>query len=93
MFFVLSKVIALALYPSNVLIGIGLIGAMLMATRWRRIGGRLAAASLVLLAIAGFAPLGRILAAPLEDRFPPWAFSGPAPAGIVVLGGAIDPTL
>jgi uncharacterized SAM-binding protein YcdF (DUF218 family) len=93
MFFVLSKILALALYPSNVLIALGLIGVVLMATRWRRIGRRLAAVSLVLLAVVGFAPFGRLLAAPLEDRFPPWTFAGPAPAGIIVLGGAIDPTL
>jgi uncharacterized SAM-binding protein YcdF (DUF218 family) len=93
MFFALSKVLALAIFPSNILIGIGLIGVVLMATRWRCAGRRIAAVSLVLLSVAGFSPVGRLLAAPLEDRFPSWTFSGPPPAGIIVLGGAIDPSL
>jgi uncharacterized SAM-binding protein YcdF (DUF218 family) len=47
---------------------------------------------MVVLAIAGFSPLGAILLQPLENRFPPPADLA-APAGIVVLGGAIDPDL
>ena len=90
MFFVLSKTIGIMLLPTNFLIGVGLLGAILLATRFalawpqaadrfRRVAGDLrifAARKLVLY--------------PLELRFPPWDAARGAPDGIVVLGGAID---
>jgi uncharacterized SAM-binding protein YcdF (DUF218 family) len=90
-FFTLSKILAFFTVPSNLLVLLGLIGLALTATRLARIGRWLAAAAIILFAIAGVGPLGKALIKPLEDRFPPFdAGSGP-PAGIVVLGGAIDP--
>jgi uncharacterized SAM-binding protein YcdF (DUF218 family) len=93
MFFVLSKTAAYLLLPSNLLIGIGCAGVILVATRLRTTGVRLSAISLVLLALAGFLPLGNLLARPLEARFPPWDARGIAPAGVIVLGGEISPGL
>jgi uncharacterized SAM-binding protein YcdF (DUF218 family) len=93
LFFVLSKTIGYALLPTNFLIGIGLIGAILLATRWAHLGRRLLVASIVLLAICGFSPLGIWLLYPLEAQFPAWDAARGAPDGIVVLGGAIDPDL
>jgi uncharacterized SAM-binding protein YcdF (DUF218 family) len=93
MFFILSKTVAFLLLPSNLLIVLGLIGLALMATRFRRGGLRMALASLLLLALLGFSPLGGILAHTLESRFPPWDPARGAPDGIVVLGGGIASTL
>lgn len=93
MFFVLSKTIGIALLPANFLIGIGLLGAILLATRLAGFGRRLLITSAVLLAVCGFSPLGDLLLHPLEARFPPWDPSRGAPDGIVVLGGAIDADL
>ena len=62
MFFVLSKTLGVALLPANFLIGIGLLGAILLATRWARLGRKLLVASVVLLAICGFSPLGNCAA-------------------------------
>ncbi len=93
MFFALSKTIGIALLPDNFLIGIGLFGAILLATRWARLGRRLLVVSAVLIAICGFSPLGNLLLYPLEARFPPWDPARGAPDGIVVLGGAIDSDL
>jgi uncharacterized SAM-binding protein YcdF (DUF218 family) len=90
MFFILSKTAAFLLLPSNLLIGLGVVGIVLMATRFRRAGWRLTVASLVLLAVLGFSPLGALLGHALESRFPPWDATGGAPDGIVVLGGAIS---
>ena len=90
MFFVLAKVLGFFALPSNFLISLGLLGAVLMATRYARTGRRLAAASVVLLAIAGWSPLGNALMLPLEERFPPWDAARGAPTGIISLGGAID---
>jgi uncharacterized SAM-binding protein YcdF (DUF218 family) len=81
------------LMPVNFLIGIGLLGALLLVTRWDRFGRVLLVASVLLLALCGFSPIGRLLILPLEDRFPPWDPAHGAPDGIVVLGGAIDPDL
>ena len=93
MFFILSKTAAFLLLPSNFIITIGLLGVLLLATRFKRAGRRIATTSLVLLALLGFSPLGLMLASALESRFPPWDPSRGPPDGIVVLGGAIAPVL
>jgi uncharacterized SAM-binding protein YcdF (DUF218 family) len=81
------------LLPTNLLIGLGLAGALLLATRFARLGRKLMVVSLVLLAICGFSPLGNLVLYPLEQRFPPWDAARGAPDGIVVLGGPIDADL
>lgn len=93
MFFVLSKTLGIMLLPTDFLIGIGLVGALLLATRFARLGRKLLIASVVLLAVCGFSPLGNLLLYPLEQRFPSWDPTRGAPDGIVVLGGAIDADL
>ncbi|HLX14749.1 MAG TPA: YdcF family protein [Bradyrhizobium sp.] len=93
MFFFLSKTLGIVLLPANFLIGAGVVGAILLFTRLAHLGRKLVTVSVVLLAICGFSPLGKLLLYPLEQRFPPWDESRGAPDGIVVLGGAIDPEL
>ena len=93
MFFVLSKTLGIMLLPTNFLIGVGLLGAILLATRFASLGRKLLIASIALLAICEFSPLGKCLLYPLESRFPPWDAARGAPDGIVVLGGSIDPDL
>jgi uncharacterized SAM-binding protein YcdF (DUF218 family) len=92
-FFVLSKTVGYLMMPSNLLMAIGLIGLVLLFTRFRRLASWLIVTSLVLIAAVGYSPLGRILLLPLEERFPPWNASRAAPDGIVVLGGAISPDI
>ena len=89
-FFALSKTIGILLLPINLLIVLGVLGVLLLVTRWARLGRFALAASMLLLALCGFSPLGNLLMYPLETRFPPWDASHGAPDGIVVLGGAID---
>jgi len=90
LFFGLSKTIGILLLPINLLIVLGVLGVLLLVTRWARFGRLLLAASMLLLALCGFSPLGNMLIYPLETRFPPWDASHGAPDGIVVLGGGID---
>ena len=71
LFFVLSKTIGVMLLPANFLIGIGLLGAILLATRWFSLGRKLVVASVLLLAICAFSPFGSWVLYPLESRFPP----------------------
>jgi uncharacterized SAM-binding protein YcdF (DUF218 family) len=97
LFFVLSKTFGVMLLPTNFFIGLGLIGTLLLITRFARLGRRLLVISVVLLAICGFSPLGNWLIYPLENRFPTWdaardAARG-APDGVIVLGGPIDADL
>src|SRR5690349_7407455 len=90
LFFVLSKTVGFMLLPTNFLIGLGVIGALLLLTRYARLGRRLMAAALILLAVCGFSPLGYVLLYPLEQRFPPWDPARGAPDGILILGASID---
>ena len=93
MFFSVSKVTGFFALPSNLLIVLALVGVVLMSTRLARCGRRVTVAAVLLLAIAGLSPLGNALVRPLEQRFPPWTPGTGEPTGIVVLGGAISPTL
>src|ERR1044072_1973123 len=90
MFFVLAKTAGFFSAPSNVLILLGLIGLLLMATRFARAGRRLAGFAVVGLAICGLTPLGNAIILPLESRFPPYDPARGAPTGIISLGGALD---
>jgi uncharacterized SAM-binding protein YcdF (DUF218 family) len=93
-FFVLSKTFGFFTVPSNVLMTIGLVGLVLLCTqRFRQLASWLVVTSLVLIAFAGYSPLGNMLMLPLEQRFPPWDPAHGPPAGIVVLGGAIEPDI
>jgi uncharacterized SAM-binding protein YcdF (DUF218 family) len=91
MFFILSKTAGFVAYPSNAIAMLGLLGLVVLATRFRRAGVWLMAVSLMLLAIAGWSPLANIVIQPLEQRFPPWDASRGPPDGIIVLGGSISP--
>lgn len=94
MFFVLSKVGWWLVDPGNVLL-LGLVAgaALLLFQPTRRWGRRLillvAAVSLVVAVV----PIGRPMLAYLEARFPPPETLPDEVAGIVVLGGMIQPTL
>jgi len=91
MFFVLSKTLGFFAVPSNILISIGMVGLVLLCTRFQRLASWLIVTSLVLLAFVGLSPVGRMVMLPLEQRFPLWDPSGGPPDGIVVLGGTISP--
>ena len=93
MFFALSKTLGVMMLPTNFLLGLGLLGVLLSATHFARAGRRLLAASVVLLALCAFSPLGSLLIHPLESRFPQWDPARGTPDGIIVLGGPIDADL
>jgi uncharacterized SAM-binding protein YcdF (DUF218 family) len=93
LFFVISKTVGYMLLPSNFLIGLGLLGAILLLTRFDRLGRRLMVTALLLLAICAYSPLANLLLYPLEQRFPKWDSSRGDPDGIIVLGGPLDADL
>ncbi len=87
----ISKALSFLALPSNLVILIGIAGALLLPTRFRRAGWVLIVMSLLLLAVIGFSPVGNALIKPLEGRFSAYDHARGEPVGIVVLGGAIDP--
>ena len=91
MFFPLSKLLGFFAIPSNLVVSVGILGLLLLPTRFARAGRVLAFASLIVLAILGLSPAGNALILPLEERFPRWDATRGAPDGIIVLGGAISP--
>ncbi len=88
MFFVLSKIFWLLASPLHLLL-ISLLGGLLLAPRWRH-GRTLALVAAAALALIVFSPASALLLRPLEDRFPRRPEIMPPPAGIIVLGGALD---
>jgi uncharacterized SAM-binding protein YcdF (DUF218 family) len=93
MYFLLSKTLGALLTPTTFITVTGLAGLVLLSIRCVRWGRALVTASAVLLVICGLTPIGYFLLVPLENRFPVWNASEGAPAGVVVLGGSIDPDL
>jgi uncharacterized SAM-binding protein YcdF (DUF218 family) len=92
LFFYVSKALAFFLVPSNIVFIAIVAGTVMLFTRWLRAGRWLLGAGVVLFVIAGVSPLSLVLIKTLEDRFPVWDDTRGAPAGFIVLGGAIDPT-
>ncbi|TMJ32052.1 MAG: YdcF family protein [Alphaproteobacteria bacterium] len=91
MFFTLSKILGFFANLSDLIVSIGLVGFVLLATRWSRTGRWMIGVGFVALAILGLSPIGNGLMVLLEQRFPRWDVSRGPPDGIVVLGGAISP--
>lgn len=94
MFFYLSKIAWFFMQPSNLLVALAVLGALLLLGRYRRPGGIVLGAALAGIVVCGFSPFGHLLVLPLEDRFPLWQ-QGDArpPDGIIVLGGSFDTTV
>lgn len=90
MFFILSKVLGFFAIPSNLVILLGIGGALLLRSRFRGAALRVMGGSLILLALMGLSPLGNALIIPLENRFPAWDAARGMPDGIIVIGGAIS---
>lgn len=91
MFFYLSKILWFLTAPSNLIVGALVLGTALAFTRrFARVGRGLAALGAAAFLLFGTGPGGAWLLGKLERRFPPYiAESGPAPDGIIVLGGVI----
>ena len=93
MFFVLSKTLGFFLVPSNLIMAFGVLGLGLIFSGRRRLGGRLLACCVAALLLCGFSPIGALMLLPLETRFSSWDPPTGDPAGIIVLGGGVDPEI
>ena len=93
MFFVISKIAGFFTLPSNIVAALCVLGAVLLATRFRRAGLRVLLTGVAALLVLGYSPLSNVLLLPLSERFPSWKSDGRTPDGIIVLGGAIEPEM
>jgi uncharacterized SAM-binding protein YcdF (DUF218 family) len=89
-FFFASKIFWMIASPINLLLFAALIGVLLCYGQRADFGRGLALTAILILLAAATLPLGVLLIAPLEDRFPLPPSDLPPPEGIIVLGGAID---
>jgi uncharacterized SAM-binding protein YcdF (DUF218 family) len=89
-FFFVSKTFWMLASPINLLLFGALLGVLLCYGRRARFGRALALTAILILVAAATLPVGVLLIAPLEDRFPVPPSDLPPPEGIIVLGGAID---
>ncbi len=92
-FFLFSKLLWMVTAPITVLLAVAIAGAacaLVGRGRLGRLGGWVALAIPILLALSGILPVGTLMLRPLEDRFPQWSPDAPAPTGIVVLGGSTN---
>lgn len=93
MFFYASKIFWIVAAPSNIILLLaGLAFLALMFRRWR-LGRGLLFLSLALAFLGGILPMSVWLLRPLEDRFPRPDLTGKQVAGIIVLGGAVNPDI
>ena len=92
MYFVLSKLLWMLAAPSNAIALTIAAGAVVSATRFRRIGVAISAIGAFVLLFCGIGPAGVWLLRPLEDRFERPA-NLTTPDGIIVLGGDISPAM
>ncbi|HUU67099.1 MAG TPA: YdcF family protein [Methyloceanibacter sp.] len=91
MFFYFAKALWFVLQPSTLIALLIGYGAILIWTGWARWGRRFVTIGAILLLVVGLSPLGNALIVPLEDRFSRADLDEPpAPAGIIILGGAED---
>ena len=90
MFFILSKLLGVLVDPTTFLLLVAALGLLLGVTRYARAGRRLSIGAAIVFALVCFSPLSAMLLRPLEDRFPQPPADMPVPAGIIVLGGALD---
>jgi uncharacterized SAM-binding protein YcdF (DUF218 family) len=89
-FFIASKIFWMLASPIDLLLAGALVGVLLGYGRHARFGRVLALAAILILVVVATLPVGVLLIAPLEDRFPPPPADLPPPAGIIVLGGGLD---
>ena len=90
MFFVASKVFWMIASPITLLLAAAVVGGLLCFSPRARFGGWLALAAILALFAAAVLPVGELMIAPLENRFPQPSADLGAPDGVIVLGGAID---
>ena len=90
MFFYLAKIGWFLLQPLVAVIAIAALGWIAMRLGFGRLGGAMTFLAAVILVLVSLSPLGLVMTAALENRFPRPEIMPRDVAGIVVLGGSFD---
>ncbi len=90
--FTFSKMIWFLVDPTTSLLLLAVAGIALSGLGRGRLGKPLTVLPLLLLIVGGFLPVGYWLLVPLQERFPPTPTSLSDVDGIIVLGGALNPS-
>ena len=93
MLFIISKLLWMLLAPSMLLLILAWLGLLLLFWHRRRAGLACLVVSLGAVALIAFLPIGDVMMAPLENRFPEVTTLPADVTGIVVLGGAVETDL
>jgi len=92
MFFAASKILQSLTRPGDLLLYTLFAGVVLLwFSRTRRFGIAITSIAALGFALVMYPPMGALVSAPLESRFPRPAFLPAKVDGIIVLGGAIEP--
>ena len=89
MFFLVSKLAWMLMQPLVVIAALLALALVLGAFGWRRLAGGLSVLVLAMILVVSVSPLGLLMTAALENRFPVPKLP-PQITGIVILGGALD---
>ncbi|MFG1393942.1 YdcF family protein [Xanthobacter agilis] len=92
-FFTVSKVAWFVAAPSNALVIVLVLAALLLLVGARRIGGLLLGLSVLGVLVLGFSPAANYIMSPLEERFPQFHDDGKPVTGVLLLGGAELPDI
>ncbi|MFM1897339.1 MAG: hypothetical protein RLZZ385_2413 [Pseudomonadota bacterium] len=91
LFFIASKLVWAVLSPASLILLLVVGGWFCLLVGWQKKGRGLISLAALLLVLIGFLPVGEWVMAPLEGRFPSNPALPPNVAGVIVLGGTIDP--
>jgi uncharacterized SAM-binding protein YcdF (DUF218 family) len=91
--FIASKLLWMLGAPSTLLLILAWAGLLLLRDRHRRAGFYCLVSSLSVFSLIALLPIGPLMLAPLENRFPVVTTLPANVAGIIVLGGAVNPDI
>lgn len=91
--FLLSKLAWWVLSPGSLFLLALCLAALLLRTRWRRIGRKLVVTLALIGLVIAVVPIGQWLTIPLENRYPRMTTLPARVDGIIVLGGSVRPRI
>ncbi len=92
-FFFTSKIVWALITPGSLLVILGMFAWLSLVAGWQKISRLFLSLTALFLLLVGTLPLGEWLISPLENRFAANAALPMNPAGVIVLGGAVNPAL
>tara|TARA_E500000178_G_scaffold85431_1_gene84008 strand:- start:748 stop:1578 length:831 start_codon:yes stop_codon:yes gene_type:complete len=92
-FFFASKIVWALITPGSLLVTLGMAAWLSLIAGWQKMSRFFLSLTALLLLLVGTLPLGEWLIYPLENRFAANAALPMSPAGVIVLGGAVNPAL